>query len=65
MEWMDAETLFKTIGEEQLLNELFYEIKNSEIYNKEKGNFIKLYEEQNKQWIKAYIKYLNKWYKYF
>lgn len=65
MEWMDAETLFKTIGEGHLLNELFYEIKNSEIYNKGRSNFIKLYEEQNKKWIKAYIKYLNKWYKQF
>ncbi len=63
MQWMDAKTLFNTIGEEHMLNELFYAIKNSDIYNKGKDNFIKLYEEQDKKWIKAYIKYLNNWYK--
>ena len=37
MQWMDARTLFNTIGEEHMLNELFYAIKNSDIYNKREG----------------------------
>lgn len=64
IEWMDAETLFKMIGKEHLLNEFFYEVQNVAIYGSSESDFIKLYQERNKEWIKHYLNYLDRRYKY-
>lgn len=61
--WIDAETLFKSIEKEQLLNDYFYNNLNTYSKYKQQSNFINLYHAKNKKWIVHYLAFLDKRYK--
>lgn len=60
--WINAESIFKAIGKEELLNDYFYNL-NSYSQCPQQKNVIKLYHEKNKKWITHYLSFLDKKYK--
>ena len=61
--WLDAETVFKSIGKEQLLNEYFYNNLDSCSKYQLQNNFTNLYHTKNKEWITSYLSFLDRRYK--
>lgn len=62
--WVDAETLFKRIGKEHLLNEYFYNLLNKDFDSLHKNTCISLYRVQNNKWVYDYLLCLDRVYKY-